>query len=435
MSSAEGLVGEAPERSGGWPAPVAAPRGNAVPFWGLMFFTFVLFIAPQLMFPSLAPLHLAKVSAGLAVVAYVVNRLVNRRPLTVAGPEVLLVALFTVVALNSIPLSLSPRGSLEFFLGWFLRSVILFFLIANLLETLGRLRLFITSIVLWGVVIAATGLHNFATGQMYRNSDRIWGYTSGLAANPDDLGLVLNVILALTVGIFLATRRRAVKALLLVVMAMAAAGVIVSFSRGAFLALAVTLAVILAKLVRAHGPLALAAAAVLLVLGIALAPAGYGERLYSLFDWNLDRVGSIDRRWQELQVAFAYTLDNPLIGAGLGMDTLVFVEQGLGHGWETHNIFLQVGADLGLPGLVVYVLLIAQVLRGLRRTQRQFGLLAETREVVAIAAGLELAVWTFLAGAFFLTVPYDFTFFYLAGMAVALRVIGARLAAPALPAR
>jgi O-antigen ligase len=289
--------------------------------------------------------------------------------------------------------------------------------------------------VLWGSIIAATGLHNFVTGQMYRNSDRIWGYSSSLAANPDDLGLVLNVILSLTIGIFLAARRRSVKALLVVVMAMAAAGVIVSFSRGAFLALAVTLALILAKLVRAQGPLVLAPAAALLVLGMALAPAGYGDRLYSLFDWNLDRVGSIDRRWQEVQVAFTFLLENPLIGAGVGMDALVFVEEGLGHGWETHNIFLQVGADLGLPGLLVYVLLIVQVLRGLRRTQRSLAPIAQAREIVAIATGLELAVWSFLVGGFFLTVPYDFTFFYLAGMAVAIRVIGERLAAPALPAR
>jgi O-antigen ligase len=412
----------------------APPRENAIPFWCLMAFTFVLFVAPQNIFPSLQPLRLALASLGLATVAYVLNRLLNRRPLTVATPEVRLISWFTLLAAVSIPLSRSPSGSLEFFLDTFMRSIIVFFLIANLLEAMGRLKLLIASIVLYGFIISTTALYNFATGYtMVSRSepDRIWGYASPLALNSVDLALTLNVILSLTLGLYLATRSRPVKGLLLAAMGLAVAGIILSFSRGGFLALAMTLTVLLARWIRTRGPVALLSAATLVVVGvlvgILLAPAGYGDRLYSLVDWNRDRVGSIQTRWQQIPVASAFILENPLTGAGLGMDSSVYADEGLGFGWVTHSIFLEVGVDLGLPGLLIFVLLFVQILRGLRRTRRCLGPGPQAREVVAIATGLELAVWGYLVGASFLPVSYGFTFYYLAGLAAAIRVIGARL--------
>jgi putative inorganic carbon (HCO3(-)) transporter len=429
-----GTASEAWELRGASRRSAAPPRENAIPFWCLMFFTFVLFVAPQNIFPSLQPLRLGMASAGLAGVAYVVNRLWKRRPLTVATLEVRLVSWFTLLAVISIPLSRSPGGSLEFFLGTFVKSIIIFFLIANLLETMGRLKLFIGSIVLYGFIISVTALYNFATGHtMVSRSepDRIWGYPNSLAFNAVDLALTLNVILSLTVGLYLATRSRPVKALLLAALGLAVAGIILSFSRGGFLALAVTLAVLLARWVRTRGPLELLSALALVIVGILvgiiLAPAGYADRLYSLVDWNRDRVGSIHTRWQQLPVASTFILENPLIGAGLGMDNFAYVDEGMGSGWVTHSIFLQVGVDLGLPGLLVYVLLFVQILRGLRRTLRSLAPVPEAREIVAIATGLELAVWSYLVGATFLPVSYGLTLYYLGGLAVAIRVIGARL--------
>ena len=80
-------------------------------------------------------------------------------------------------------------------------------------------------------------------------------------------------------------------------------------------------------------------------------------------------------------------------------------------------------------GLTIFVLLFVQMLRGLRGTQWQLGSVPEAREVVALAAGLELAVFSFLVSAFFLPFSYSFVFFYLAGMAAAVRTIGGQVEA------
>lgn len=425
-----GIATQTPALPGvSWTSPAPAARESAAPFWCLMLFTFVLFMAPQNFLPILEPLRPAQVSAGLAAVAYVLSRLVYRRPLTVATPEIRLISSLTLVAVVSIPFSLSPGGALEYFLSTFIKSVVAFFLIANLLETVGRLKVVIAFITLVGVVYSVTGLYNFVTGHMLpHDPGRIYGYPSLFAHNPDDLGLLLNVILWLTFGLCLLARRPFVKALLVLGMIVMVGGIIATLSRGAFLALVATLALFVAKLVRTRGPLVLVPIAAVVVLGVVLAPPRYADRLYSLVDPSLDRVGSISQRWDQIGVVVPFILENPLVGAGVGMETLVYTEQG----WKpsaTHNIFLQVGTDLGFPGLLIYVLLFVQMLRGLRGTQWQLGSLPEAREVVAMAAGLELAVFSFLVGASFLPFAYSFAFYYLAGMAAAVRVLGARPAA------
>ena len=251
-----GIATQTPARPGvSWTSPAPAARAplreSAVPFWCLMLFTFVLFMAPQNFLPILEPLRPAQVSAGLAAVAYVLSRLVYRRPLTVATPEIRLISSLTLVAVVSIPFSLSPGGALEYFLSTFIKSVVAFFLIANLLETVGRLKVVIAFITLVGVVYSVTGLYNFVTGHMLpHDPGRIYGYPSLFAHNPDDLGLLLNVILWLTFGLCLLARRSFVKALLVLGMIVMVGGIIATLSRGAFLALVATLALFVAKLVR-----------------------------------------------------------------------------------------------------------------------------------------------------------------------------------------
>src|SRR3981189_1363865 len=154
------VASQAPGRLGVFRTLEAAE--NALPFSCLMLFTFVLFIAPQNIFESLEPLHLAQTSAGLAVIAYVLNVIVTRRPVTVVTPEVRQVVWFVLVVVASIPFSLSPGGSVEYFFSTFLKSVVIFFLIANLVETIERLELLIASIVFYGFIISVTALYHFA---------------------------------------------------------------------------------------------------------------------------------------------------------------------------------------------------------------------------------------------------------------------------------
>ena len=61
---------------------------SAVPFWALMCFSFVLLIAPQEIFPVLAPLRIALLAAFVAIITYLLDRFRRRQSLTLLTREI-----------------------------------------------------------------------------------------------------------------------------------------------------------------------------------------------------------------------------------------------------------------------------------------------------------------------------------------------------------
>ena len=102
-------------------------------FKALLFLIFMLYVAPQAFIPALEPLHLGKISAGLAILSYGIVTLTQGRRFTVITHEVKLMFFFVVLAIVSIPLSAWPGGSFDFFLDIFSKSVIVFLLVVNVL--------------------------------------------------------------------------------------------------------------------------------------------------------------------------------------------------------------------------------------------------------------------------------------------------------------
>jgi len=325
----------------------------------------------------------------------------------------------------SIPFSHWPGGSLDAFLNDVLKSVIVFFLIANTITTIRRLKLMIGSMALWGVINAWTAVRDYSTGYMAVHGTRITGYDSPLAGDPNDLALTLNLILALAIGLCLAAETTTKRLLLLAVIGFLAAGVIASFSRGGFLTLVAVLIVFAAKQVRRRGPVALAVPLILLLVASPLLPEGYGDRVYTIFHTEADTTGSADARWAGMVLGFQLMLENPLVGLGLNMHGLAFPERGLG--WQgIHSAFIQIGADLGVPGLLVYVLLVMQLFRGVRQTMKQLRASPQGRALVALGTGIHLVLVAYLVGGFLLPVAYRFYFYYAAGLAVAFQEIAKR---------
>jgi len=280
------------------------------------------------------------------------------------------------------------------------------------------MKLMIGSLAVWGVIMAGTASWDYATGQLALDGIRIAGYEAPLTGDPNDLALTLNLILGLLVGLFMATQARVRKLVLLGVMALLAAGVIASFSRGGFLALTVVAVLFVGKEAKQRGPAVLGLALALLVLALIALPAGYGDRIRSIFDTSADATGSAETRWQGMIVGLTLMLDHPLLGLGLNMHNIALAERGLG--WNpTHSAFIQVGADLGVAGFLLYVLLFWQLFRDVRRSRTGLAPSREGRELLGLAAGVETALVAFVVGGALLPVAYRFYGFYIAGFAVA----------------
>src|SRR5712692_8390187 len=109
--------------------------GSPFAFRCLLCLLFIIYIAPQLYFPNLIPLHLVMVSAILAIVTYVTSVVAHRRRLTVWSSEIKLILWLVGFAILSIPLSKWPGGSFDFLFDSYLKSIAVLFLVANLLAS------------------------------------------------------------------------------------------------------------------------------------------------------------------------------------------------------------------------------------------------------------------------------------------------------------
>jgi hypothetical protein len=99
--------------------------------------------------------------------------------------------------------------------------------------------------------------------------------------------------------------------------------------------------------------------------------------------------------------------DNPLFGVGpLNFKGLSTLYTGLDVGNIAHNSFLEIAAELGLPALAVFVMLLAATFRTLGRVARLRGG-PELRELAGWAEGLRSGLLGFLVAGCFISAQYE----------------------------
>src|SRR5688572_6278698 len=238
----------------------ANPAGtaNVVAFRALIAFTAILLLSPQAWFPVLGQLRIAFVAAAVAIGAYLLDRLVRHGAIPKLNAEVGIALMLVAWAVITVPVSYWIGGSVEVLTNQYMKAVLFFWLVGALATTERRLRTIAWTLVLCAVPLAVTGITNYLSGEVLTTGvpglTRIYGYMggSGLAANPNDLALMLNLIIPIAAAMMIGTRHLAARSVAAIAMLLCAAGVIVTFSRAGFLTLSATAVMLLAVLIRRH---------------------------------------------------------------------------------------------------------------------------------------------------------------------------------------
>ncbi len=401
------------------------PAVSAVPFWALMAFTIVLVLAPQMYFKSLAPLRVGWIAAGVATVTYLFDRLVHRGPLIVVSRETWAAAGLAIWAILTVPWSYWPGGSVSFLLTSYFKTLVIFCLLANVVITLERLKAIVWGLSLMAAPLAVYGIAQYLSGGFVADGamNRIASYEAPLTQNPNDLALMLNLILPLTAALFLARRALLARAALAGVMALDVVAIVVSFSRAGFLTLGTTLLLYVCRLLKRPERGWAIAAIVLVLLSFPLLPASYLHRLSTISNIEADTTGSAQARWADSIAAARFVLRHPVVGAGVGMNVLALNEV-RGPAWkEVHNVYLEHAVDLGVPGFVLFLVLLTGCFRTAGEVRRRTVGTPALRELFCLAEGIQISLAAFAVAALFHPVAYHFYFYYIAGLALALRAV------------
>jgi putative inorganic carbon (HCO3(-)) transporter len=399
----------------------AGARGSSMPFWALMAFTAILLISPQSYFPAFETLRLAFLAAGLAGATYLWDRLVYRLPLSIRSREIGLAAALGVWALVTTPFSYAPGESLAFFFGLYAKSLVIFVLLANVVSSVQRLRSIAWELSLIAIPLALTAVYNFSSGVFHDPTvrERIAGYQGAIVGNPNDLALMINLILPLSVALLLIHRRPAARLLLAAGIGLSAVAIILTFSRGGFVTLATLFLLYLWKFRRRPERRWMWALFAFLLACVPLAGPEYLDRLATIANMEKDETGSAQQRWGDMAAAAEFTLGHPIAGAGIGQNLRAVREVRGADGYPVHNVYLEYAAELGIPGLALFLMLLVGGIKSAALVQRKAQQTPGRRELFYLAEGIQTSLIAFAVSCLFYPVAYHVHFYYMAGLAAA----------------
>ena len=352
----------------------------------------------------------------------------RRRLDTLKQPVVRAALALLLLAMLSIPGSLYPRYSAIFVVTDYMRSVALLLMIAASVRGARDLRR-----LAWLQIVGVTFFCaiSLARGQVDADG-RLVVLTY---YNSNDLALLIVSTLPLTLYLWrrpagLVSRAVLLAAASCVMMTLGRTG-----SRGGFLAFVAVAGYLLAGFRGIATSKRVAAVALLAILLVALASDRYFARMQTILNPSADynwREKSETGRMELWKRGIDYMMTYPVFGVGVGAfpmaeGTLALEareqrQYGRNVKWSAaHNPFIQIGAELGVLGLIAFVALLVGAFRTLSKVRR-----GSPAEAAMFAQLLTACLVGFMVGAFFSSQAYASYLYMLLGLIVGL----ARTAGP-----
>ena len=318
-----------------------------------------------------------------------------------------------------------------------LTLVAYFFFAVNILNSAKRLRAYVLLVLLCGLALALFALAQYFIADLHLELEtqeadvgvRAEGAyiehdarngppavrVSGGTGHSNWLALLILTIMPLNAYWFMTSKHGAFKALALVTVFLEICALVLTFTRTGFLIGCIVLVVLAAHHLVRFTPQRVAAIALALFCSWFLLPTGYKERVLDFTGYGHSE--SIRNRLELQKVAWETTLDHPFLGVGLGGYGPNLLKQNLRvarimrwfidqYHWPPqfvgpHNMYLQVAAETGIVGLMLFAVFFALLLRDLRSTNRVLVEMGH-KEGAALTSTVEVGLIAFLIGALFL---------------------------------
>ena len=399
----------------------SAGRRQAFAYGGLIFFTVLLYFRPNEWLP-IGTFPLVKIVALASLAGLFIVQISEGRPLSLMPRELKLLLGLAALMVVSMAIGLDPSASFEGFTNDFLKVLLIFVLMINVVNSFKRLRRLIEVTVVCGALLALGSLVQFARGQNLGDGFRASGIVGGMFGNPNDLALSLNILLPIAVCLALSRPAIAVKLFYWGCAGFLGLAVLVSYSRAGFLTVAIVGLSLMWRLRRRY-PAFLALGVMAALVVVLVAPGSFWARVFTVFDSSGDAQAaqSSELRWSLLQRALEVAGFNPqrwLLGVGISNFHIVSVRE-----LAQHNAYLQMFNEVGLPAFILYTVFLFGLIRAMGRIARAYERDRAHRHVWLLAVSLQVSLIAYAVGSFFAPVAYLWYLYYVAGFAVCLKML------------
>jgi O-antigen ligase len=343
--------------------PTPSSTGGTA-FAGLILFIIIVYANPGSWLEGLEDYGFAKIAAALTVAALGGAWLLHGRKLHAGGvPGAALIGLFALVGFSSL-WSYWPKMTLDTFSDG-VKYLAMFLVVANVVDGEDRLRKIVGALA-WASLIPAVGcIVSWLRGEHLVDNDRAaW---IGIFGNPNDLAYHLVVGVAMALGAREATRSRWLRIAYVAILVPLGVALLLTKSRGGMLAGGAVLLLWTLRSVR-RAP-ALVGVAIALGCVIFLSPNNpWKERAESsvVHGVDLSAQGRIDAWRTGLEIAY----QRPWTGVGAGAFVVAWPDFAPGDAGEArteHNTFIQLVGELGIPGLLLFLVAFGAGVLGLSR--------------------------------------------------------------------
>ena len=316
-----------------------------------------LFFVPQTLqlFPALGGLQLAKLTAiGLVVYLLSSRELLMGRVRLRSAPQIGLLIGILALAIITVPTSIWPSQSIRYIVEAYAKNVAFVYLLLQAVRNDLAARTVAAVLAAGSCCLVLAILVHLGPLVTYKTEPgRI---AVGSSYDPNDMALLF--VIAIPFAFFMIdSSRRRVKLLLVTSIALMLAGVALTESRGGFLGLCVTAALMFVRGSRQARKITLLILGTGAVLFTFAAPTTFWDRISTIYnyegDYNLSEEGGRIAVWKNgLHMIAA----NPLTGVGIACFP---VEQAAISAsrlqMAAHNSFIQIAAELGPGGLMLFL--------------------------------------------------------------------------------
>lgn len=385
---------------------------------------------------------IAKALVGLLAVTLVARWLILgeeikgiRRPLMMMGAY----GLITFISLLYVP----DFGQAQSMLLDYVDDAAITLMVAVLFQRGGYVKHAIWALILSGLFMAAISVFQYLTGTF---DNEYWGFgnapvmnivggsdeprIAGPFGSPNAFAQVLVVIVPLAFDRLVHERSRLLKLLAGAAFVLCSLGVVFTFSRGAFIALSV---VGLLLLVQYRPPLPWLLAGALAVAAILpLLPPQYTDRISTLTEIlpGSQKVPVTDAsfrgRTSEYLVGMMMFVDHPILGVGVNNFTNSYLQYARQLGIDqrgqergAHSLYIQIAAEQGLLGILVFGLILFKVYQSLNEARQGFKALGK-RDLAYLCLALMVGVTGYLTSSLFIHLSYPRMFWLIVGLSLAM---------------